>query len=97
MSTLPEVRHALQQQMPALRTRYGVRTLRLFGSRLREAARPDSDLDLLVEFERTPDLFDFVALRDDLEAALGLTVDLVTPTGLDPRLAPDVLREAEPL
>lgn len=97
MSTLPEIRRALRQRMPALRARYDVRALHVFGSRLRQTARPDSDLDLLVEFERAPDLFEFIALRDELGAALGLTVDLVTPAGLDPRLAPGVLHEAEPV
>jgi predicted nucleotidyltransferase len=97
MQTLPEIRQVLRQHLPALRARYGVRALRLFGSRIRGAAHPQSDLDLLVEFERPPDLFAFVALRDELADALGVAVDLVTPGGLDPRIAPAVLREAEPV
>ena len=94
---LPAIRRALRDRLPALRARYGVRALRLFGSRLRQTARPGSDVDLLVEFEQPPDLFAFVALRDEIAEALGVPVDLVTPGGLDPRLAPGVLREAEPV
>lgn len=97
MPTLPTIREALRRRLPALRERYGVRALRLFGSRLRQTERPDSDLDLLVEFDRTPDLFAFAALRDELSAALGLRVDLVTPAALDERLAPAVLAEAVPV
>jgi hypothetical protein len=46
--------------------RAGVRRLGVYGSVARDEARPDSDVDILVEFDRTPDLFEFAALRDRL-------------------------------
>ncbi len=64
--------------------RGGPRPLSLFGSALRDDFRPDSDLDLLVEFE--PDasysLFDLVALQDELKDLLGREVDLVEASAL---------------
>ncbi|MEO7521362.1 MAG: nucleotidyltransferase domain-containing protein [Gemmatimonas sp.] len=73
----------------------GVRRLALFGSLRRETAGPDSDVDLLVEFE--PDqktLGHLVALGDLLESVLGRRVELVTLEGLSPFLRPHILADA---
>jgi uncharacterized protein len=75
---------------------FGVRRLALFGSVLRGEARPNSDVDVLVEF--SPDLktFDhFMGLALYLEQLLGRRVELVTPEYLSPYLGPHILREAE--
>jgi hypothetical protein len=75
--------------------RLGVRRLALFGSVRRDAAGPDSDVDLLVEFQPGKKNFDrFVALSDLLEGALGQPIELVTPESLSPFLAPHILAEA---
>lgn len=59
--------------------KYRVRRLALFGSVLRGDFRPDSDVDLLVEFrpDAEPGLFEVVRMQDDLENLLGRKVDLV--------------------
>ena len=75
--------------------RLGVRRLALFGSVRRDTARPDSDVDLLVEFE--PDqksLEHLVALGDLLESVLGRHVELVTVEGLSLFLRPHILADA---
>ena len=74
--------------------RFGVKSLALFGSVARDEARPDSDVDLLVEFDRPVGLFTFVRLKRYLEAILGCSVDLGTPDSLKPYLREPVLREA---
>ncbi|WP_421996737.1 nucleotidyltransferase family protein [Reyranella sp.] len=71
----------------------GVRRLGVYGSVARDEAREDSDIDILVEFEETPDLFQMAALRDRLCEILGRPVDLATPRGLKPRLRDRVLNE----
>jgi predicted nucleotidyltransferase len=73
----------------------GVRHLALFGSVLRNEARPDSDVDVLVEFQ--PDLksFDrFLALAELLERALERRVEIVTTEALSPFIGPHILAEA---
>lgn len=68
-----------------------------FGSVLREDFRPDSDIDVLVEFEpdRVPTLFDIVGMEQELSAMLGgRRVDLRTPEDLSPYFRNQVLREA---
>ena len=73
----------------------GVRRLALFGSVIRGEARPDSDVDLLVEFAPEQKSFDrFMALSDLLERILGHPVELVTIESLSPFIGPHILAEA---
>lgn len=75
--------------------RLGVRRIALFGSLARGEANPDSDVDLLVEFEPGGKSFDrFLALSDLLERLLGRHVDLVTTEALSPYIGPHILAEA---
>jgi hypothetical protein len=73
---------------------FGVRSLSLFGSVARGEERPDSDIDILVEFEQVGGLFEFVRLKNYLEKTLGQPVDLVTPDALKPQLREKILRES---
>jgi predicted nucleotidyltransferase len=73
---------------------YGVTTLPLFGSAVRDELRDDSDIDLLVEFGRPVGLFEFVRLRRTLEVLLGRRVDLVTAQALKRRLRDRIVAEA---
>jgi predicted nucleotidyltransferase len=77
-----------------LRQQFDVRSLSLFGSVARDQARADSDVDVLVEFERTVSLFAFVRLRDRLSEILGQRVDLSETDALHRRLKDRILREA---
>lgn len=71
-----EVIKLLQCHQEELRG-FGVRSLALFGSVVRNQARPDSDVDLLVELEQGVTLFGFARLNRYLEEILGTKVDLV--------------------
>jgi uncharacterized protein len=76
---------------------HGALNVRVFGSRARGDARPDSDVDLLVDVgPRTSSWFP-AGLVLDLEQALGFRVDVVTERALLPRLRENVLREVVPL
>lgn len=72
-----ELRDILRQHLPTIQERYDVASLALFGSYVRGEARPDSDLDILVRFGRTPGLIRYVELDDYLSDLLGVRVDLV--------------------
>ncbi|HET7230554.1 MAG TPA: nucleotidyltransferase family protein [Longimicrobium sp.] len=74
----------------------GVRRIALFGSVLRGEARPDSDVDLLVQFDpREKTLRNFMALSFLLEELLQRRVEVVTTEALSPFIGPHILREAE--
>ena len=92
--TCDEVRRILQEYQPELAERFAVRSLALFGSVARDEATPDSDIDLLVEFDRPVGLFELFALQDELEEMLGRPVDVGTVQSLKPRIQQRVLEEA---
>ena len=79
--------------------RHHITRLALFGSALRDDFSPESDVDVLVEFQpgHVPGL-EFVTMERELSALLqNRRVDLVTPKFLNARIREQVLREAEPL
>jgi hypothetical protein len=92
--TRDELVRLLSQHRSELQERFGVKSLALFGSAAREEAGIESDVDLLVEFDRPVGLFEFIDLKDFLERLLGRKVDLGTPESLKPRLRERVLKEA---
>lgn len=93
--TRREAEARLRAVAPAIRA-LGVQRLALFGSVLRDQARSDSDVDLLVQFAPGRKSFDhFEALADLLEGELGRRVELVTLEALSPYLGPRFLAEAE--
>ncbi len=83
--------------MPALTERHKIKSLGIFGSYVRGEARSTSDVDLLVEFSETPDIFKFMDLEDDLTALLGRKVDLVTRPALKGNRGDRILREVVPV
>jgi len=83
-----EVIAAIAAHREDIARRFGVRSLSLYGSVARDEAGPNSDVDLVVEFEG-PTTFDaHMGLLVFLEDLLGCRVDVVTAKGLKPRLRP---------
>jgi len=66
----------------------------VFGSCARKEERPDSDIDFLVDFKPGASLLDHVHMRDDLAELFATKVDVVSSRGLDPYVAPYILRDA---
>lgn len=76
----------------------GIRRLALFGSVIHDDFRPDSDIDILVEFQPGVRVgLAFIRMQDELSALLGRTVDLHTPGSLSKYFRDAVLSEAETL
>ena len=96
--TLSLLLDRLRALLPDLRARYGVRSLGVFGSYVRLEQDPDSDLDLLVEFDDRPiSLFDFLRLENEVGDALALKVDLVEKRALKPHIGQRILAEVVPV
>jgi uncharacterized protein len=95
---VPE-RHSIHAELKALEKplrERGLAALALFGSTARGTARPDSDVDVLIDVSPHVrfSLVDLVSVQDFLEDKLGRKVDVVTREGLDPAIRERVLREA---
>ena len=76
-----------------MQRRFGVRSMALFGSRAREQSHPNSDVDVLVEFDDPATSSRYFGLQFFLEDLQGAPVDLVTERALRPQLRPFVERD----
>jgi len=94
--TLEELRRQ-KDRIVALAERHGAHSLRAFGSIALGQANPESDVDLVVDFERGRSLMDHGELMMDLEEVLGCRVDVVSERGLRGRFRARVLADAVPL
>jgi len=91
-----EILKTLRAHRDELRERFGVKSLAVFGSVARGEAGPESDVDIVVEFDPQAHvgLFKMVELKEFLERLLGCPVDVVTLDGLRPWMRNRVRREA---
>lgn len=89
-----EVLARLEEHVETVRHQFGVKSLTLFGSVARDQARPDSDVDFLVEFTHPTGYFGLVRLQLYLQQLLGCEVDVGTAASLRPALRERVQKEA---
>jgi len=84
----------LSSHLEEIRQKFDVTSLALFGSVARGQAGAESDLDILVEYAKTPGLFGFLDLKEYLEDLFSRPVDLVTVNALKKQLREKILAEA---
>ena len=97
---IQSIRSQLREALPRLREKYAIDRLYLHGSRVREEASPESDLDVLVDFQdtrpgREVSLLDFIALKQELEELLSMEVDLGERKALRGPAGEKIQEEAE--
>lgn len=93
MKTFEDIRNIITSHMDELQSRYRVKTIGVFGSYVRGGQKKRSDVDVLVEFRRTPDFIEFLCLEEHLSPLLGIKVDLVTKDALKPHIGKRILEE----
>lgn len=71
-----------REEIIAIAAKHGASNIRVFGSVARGEATNTSDLDLLIDLEPEQSLFNLIALKQELEEALGCQVDLAEPHSL---------------
>lgn len=94
METKNEVVTKLKEIKPLLFKEYSVKSIGLFGSYADETNTQESDIDILVEFEK-PIGWKFFTLELYLERILGRKVDLVTESGLKDQIKNQILNQLE--
>lgn len=83
----------LRTILPVLQKKYPISYLGIFGSYIRDEQTPDSDLDLLVEFDKPIGLLDYARLEIEISDSLGIKADLVSRTALKPGIGKHILSE----
>ncbi len=93
IKTRQEIEEMLKKSKPVLSQKYRVKAIGIFGSYVRGQMRRSSDVDVLVEFSRSIDLLDFVALETFLADQTGAKIDLVSIKALRPEFRGAILSE----
>jgi hypothetical protein len=89
-----ELIRANRKEILRIAKSHGARNVRIFGSVAHQQAKPESDLDLLMQLEPGYSLLDLIAIKQDLEDMLGCSVDVVTEASLGPYIREQVLHDA---
>jgi uncharacterized protein len=92
-----ELVRARREEIRRIAAKHGARNVRVFGSVARGEARPDSDVDFLIDVEPVTSSWFPAGLIQDLESLLGRRVEVVTERGLNHLIRDEVLREAVPV
>ncbi|MGB9927675.1 MAG: nucleotidyltransferase family protein [Methanosarcina sp.] len=87
----------LRQYLPELKEKYSVSYIGIFGSYIRGEQTKDSDLDVLVQFDKKPGLLKYIELENYLSDLLGIKVDLVMKSALKPNIGKRILNEVKTL
>jgi len=95
MMTKKEIIHNIQERKEQIQ-KYGVKKIGLFGSFTRNEQKEQSDIDIVIEFEKGMKTFDnYMELKFYLEKQLRCKVDLVILDSLKPEIKPNIMREVE--
>ncbi|MBU2702445.1 putative nucleotidyltransferase [Sporomusaceae bacterium BoRhaA] len=89
------IKEILAQEKVALVGKYHISELGIFGSFVRGEQHTRSDVDILVDFNKTISAFQFIDLKCELSDKLGVKVDLVSKKALKPRIGKHILAEVE--
>ncbi|MBQ6473334.1 MAG: nucleotidyltransferase family protein [Victivallales bacterium] len=84
----------LRSEILEIARKHNAEKVYVFGSCARKEERPESDVDLLVDFNQDATLFDQVDIRDEIHSLLNCKVDVVSRRGLHPYIKRRVLAEA---
>jgi hypothetical protein len=93
MKNIEEIKAILNKNKFQFKGKFKVREIGIFGSYLKSEQTKKSDLDILVEFDRPIDFFDYLEFEEYLSNLLGIKVDLVMKKSLKPNIGRNILEE----
>ena len=93
MKTFEEIKDLLKKHKEELKEKYGVKEIGIFGSYVRGEQDDESDVDILVEFEKPMGFIRFMKLENSLSELLGVRVELVTKKALKPYIGQQILQQ----
>mgnify|MGYP000170857674 CR=1 FL=1 len=83
------------KKVVSILVRHKAKKIAVFGSYARDEAKPESDMDILVEFSERKSLLDLVGIEQELTEALGVKADLLTEKSISPYLIDRIKKEME--
>ncbi|HNW26192.1 MAG TPA: nucleotidyltransferase family protein [Candidatus Gastranaerophilaceae bacterium] len=92
--SLEEIKNKIKENEKFLKEKYHVRGFLLFGSYAKGEQTQDSDIDLLVDFQKVIDMFEMIDLQEYLQNLFGKKIDLGTKNGLKSFIKKTILKEA---
>ena len=93
MKNIEEIKKILYRNKTKFQNNFNVKEIGIFGSYIKNEQTKKSDLDILVEFKRSIDFFDFLEFEEYLADLLGIKVDLVMKKALKPNIGRNILKE----
>jgi predicted nucleotidyltransferase len=93
LNRIEKIKEILAMHRDELRERFKVKEIGVFGSYVRGEQKRRSDIDILVEFDEIPDIFQIIDLEDHLRKLLKKKVDLVRKGAIRPELKDVILKE----
>lgn len=93
MKTLEEIKEILSFHKSNIQKKYKVNELGIFGSYVRGEQNEESDVDVIIDYEEAPSLLQLIDLENYLSDQLGMKVDVVTKSGLKPRIKKRILAD----
>ena len=81
------------EKMTHILKNQGASKIAVFGSYVRGEEKPESDIDIIVEFSERKSLFDLVGIEQEVSDALGIKVDLLTEKSISPYLIDRIKKE----
>lgn len=93
MRDIEELKVILREHKQELENEYGVKAIGVFGSYIKNREKKESDIDILIELQKSIDLITFVHLKNYLSELLDINVDLVMKKALKPKIGERILKE----
>jgi len=97
VSRLGKLKEKIKSKRNKLEKKFSVKEMGIFGSYIRDEQSRDSDIDILVDFQKPISLFKFLDLEEYLSELLNGKIDLVSRKALKPQIGQRILQEVQPL
>jgi predicted nucleotidyltransferase len=88
MKTIKEIKEILERNRKKLEKEYNIKSIKIFGSYAEGKQKEKSDIDLIVDFKKTPTFIELIKIEEEISKLLDTKVDLLTEEGISPYIKP---------
>jgi predicted nucleotidyltransferase len=88
MKTIKEIKEILERNRKKLEKEYNIKSIKIFGSYAEGKQKEKSDVDLIVDFKKTPTFIELIKIEEEISKLLDTKVDLLTEEGISPYIKP---------